>query len=310
MAIIFSPDNDELPRLLELHKSLVEIQSISRSEGNATRFLTNYLRDKGFTVETQHVRGEQENVFAYVPGSRECKVLITSHIDTVAPYFPYQRDGDKISGRGTVDAKGCVATQIMAVETLLYTHQIAKGDVAMLFVVSEEDSGDGMRAANGLGLSWDAVIFGEPTELKLANGHKGILSVRLQANGKAGHSGYPETGRNAINTLVKCIVALNAINFPADNALGESTINVGTIEGGVAVNIIPEKAGAKALIRVAAGEIHELEELVRSEMAAVSSDVDVTFGKGDKAQLLDHDIEGWLPLNLGASDGSLDSSHN
>ena len=110
------------------------------------------------------------NVFAYVGRERKTKTLVSSHIDTVPPFWPYERKGDEIWGRGSVDAKGSVACQIKAVEELLEDGTIGEGDVAMLFVVGEEKDGIGMKKANNLGMEWDTVIFGEPTELKLASG--------------------------------------------------------------------------------------------------------------------------------------------
>ncbi|UPK92728.1 hypothetical protein LCI18_003663 [Fusarium solani-melongenae] len=286
-------DGPEVTRLLELHKSLVEIDSTSGTKANCTKLLAKYLESRGFTVETQHVKGEQENILAYVPGSRENRVLVTSHIDTVPPYLPYERRGDYIYGRGVVDAKGCIATQVMAVESLLGDGQISPGDVAMLFVVHEEDSGDGMKAANNLGLSWQSVIFGEPTQLKLARGHKGIMSFWLRAHGKAGHSSRPESGRNAIDILIRAIRAIDGLELPSDDQPGPCTVNLGIIEGGVADNVIPDAAAAKFLIRISAGTPEEIQDIVRKAVAAVTSDVDVTFGNGLGGVLLDHDVDGF-----------------
>lgn len=139
--------------LLSLHKSLVEVPSISGSERNVSSFLSEYLESKNFTVEVQPVTKDRENILAYTGSSRKTKTLVTSHIDTVPPFWPYERHGDEIWGRGTVDAKGSVASQILAVESLLESSQIQEGDVGLLFVVGEEKGGEGMRIANDLGLS-------------------------------------------------------------------------------------------------------------------------------------------------------------
>lgn len=179
--------------------------------------------------------------------------MVTSHIDTVPPFWPYERRGDEIWGRGTVDAKGSVAAQIKAVEDLLAQGAIGEGDVALLFVVGEEVGGEGMRKANDLGLKWDTVIFGEPTELKLATGHKGNLGVKIHAKGKAGHSGYPELGRNANGMLVPALYALMNADLPWSEKYGNTTLNLGRIEGGVAANVIAEDASAAIAIRIADG---------------------------------------------------------
>ncbi|KAG5742767.1 hypothetical protein H9Q70_014511 [Fusarium xylarioides] len=86
--------------LLELHKSLVERPSITGSEKHVTDFLKTYLQDAGFTVETQPVAKNRDNILAYYNNTRTTKVLVTSHIDTVPPFWPYERRGDEIWGRG------------------------------------------------------------------------------------------------------------------------------------------------------------------------------------------------------------------
>lgn len=278
--------------LIDLHKSLVDRPSITGSEGNVSAFLRDYLRGRGFTVETQPVVDDRENIFAYLNSSRRTRVLVTSHIDTVPPFWPYERRGDEIWGRGTVDAKGSVAAQIVAVESLLEAGTISEGDAALLFVVSEEKDGLGMRAANDLGLSWEAVIFGEPTELKLASGHKGGMGFTIRAKGKAGHSGYPESGRNAIDILVRSLSALGEVVLPWSEDYGNTTINVGKIEGGVAGNVIAEDAVATVSVRIASGTPEAIQDLIKTAIYASSSGVDIDFSRGLGPVPIDHDIEG------------------
>lgn len=147
--------------LLSLHRALVEIESISGNEYEVGEFLHSYLTAHNFTVERQHVdpltvnaETSRFNLLAYSGDKHSARVLLSSHIDTVPPYWPYEtRKNNQIWGRGSVDAKGCVATQIQAVQELLAADEIAETDVALLFVVGEEIGGDGMRKANNLGLS-------------------------------------------------------------------------------------------------------------------------------------------------------------
>ena len=98
-----------------------------------------------------------------------------------------------------------------------------------MFVVGEERTGDGMQAANHLGLSWDTVIFGEPTELKLASGHKGLLVLKIKARGKAGHSGYPELGESAIDMILPALIKLREAELPWSTKFGNTTVNVSWI---------------------------------------------------------------------------------
>ncbi len=300
--------------LLSLHKSLVEHSSITYHEHSVAQFLTSYLQHQNFTVETQPVAGRarahahtqtqtqtqskqaaRHNVLAYVGQTRKTRTLVTSHIDTVPPFWPYERRGPEIWGRGSVDAKGSVAAQVKAVEALRASGAIAEGDVAMLFVVGEELGGDGMRAASdGLGLAWETVIFGEPTELKLASGHKGTVGVRIRATGKAGHSGYPELGRNANSMLVKALYALDRVELPWSEKYGNTTLNIGKMGGGVAQNVIAEQAEAQLQIRIAAGEPADVEKVILETLEKVGEELDVSFSPGYGPIDIDHDVEGEL----------------
>ena len=83
-----------------------------------------------------------------------------------------------------------------------------------------------MRAANELGLTWSSVIFGEPTQGKLAVGHKGAMLLEIIAHGKAGHSGYPWLGENANSMLLRALLALEEASFPSSEKYGNTTLNM------------------------------------------------------------------------------------
>lgn len=279
--------------LLDLHRELVERPSVTGSEYNVSHYLDGYLRDRGFHVELQPVIDGRENVLAYIGQQRQTRILVTSHIDTVPPFIPYERRGDQIWGRGSADAKGSVAAQIKAVEHLRDAGKIAEGDLALLFVVGEERDGHGMKAANDLGLTWESVIFGEPTELKLATGHKGGLAFRLSANGKAGHSGYPELGRSAVELLVHGLSALYQLELPGSERFGNTTLNVGQIEGGVAPNVIAQNASARVLVRVASDDLDDIKSRIEKAVFATSPWLNVDFlSYGIGPVQIDSDVDG------------------
>ncbi|ANB13669.1 peptidase family M20 protein [Sugiyamaella lignohabitans] len=175
--------------LLDLHRDLIQLKSVSGYEIDAAVYLQNYLESNNFTVELETVYGDsnRKNVYAYYGKERNTKALLTSHIDTVPPYFNYSVVDNRIYGRGSVDAKSCVSSQIVALSQLFKDGEVEEGDVALLFVVDEEVQGRGMvYASDNLGVdSWEHVIFGEPTENRLGVGHKGMASAQLKAHGKA-----------------------------------------------------------------------------------------------------------------------------
>ncbi|KAI3578835.1 hypothetical protein IWW34DRAFT_912003 [Fusarium oxysporum f. sp. albedinis] len=307
----FSHESVKSSALLELHKSLVERPSITGSEKHVTDFLQTYLQDAGFTIETQSVAKNRDNILAYYNNTRQTKVLVTSHIDTVPPFWPYERRGDEIWGRGTVDAKGSVAAQIIAVQELFDKKEVNDGDVALLFVVGEETGGPGMGNVNDLGLSWESVVFGEPTELKLARGHKGGLGFTIKANGKAGHSGYPETGSNAIDSLVRGLASLQKIELPGSKEFGNTTLNVGRIEGGVAGNVIPASAYATGGVRVAGGTPEGIKDLILQAVEESDPSLVVEFSYGIGPVPTDYDVDGFetIVLNYGTDIPRLKGSH-
>lgn len=284
-------DSDALGKkpLFSLHRSLIDIDSTSGREHDVAIWLESYLTAHNFTVEKQAVEPlpdsnptqtpQRYNILAYPGLKRKTRVLLSSHIDTVPPFIPYSiRNGNEIWGRGSVDDKACVAAQITAVLELLSSDSInAEGDVSLLFVVGEEVSGDGMRAANALNLSWESVIFGEPTELKLVSGHKGVVSFSVKARGKSGHSGYPWLGENANSLLIPALLALEIVDLPSSEKYGNSTLNLGRIEGGVAANVIAEEARADILIRIAEGSAEQTKGIVNETIKRVDERLEIRY---------------------------------
>lgn len=299
-----------LKPLISLHRDLVQIESISGNEHHVGHYLYHYLRKLNWTVEKQYVDALQTseeglghahsekhprfNLLAYPGKRRHTRILASSHIDTVPPYWPYEvrKHGD-VWGRGSVDAKGSVATQIIAVQELLASEELRDGDLALLFVVGEEIGGDGMRKANELGLKWETAIFGEPTELKLASGHKGNLGFTVKAKGKAGHSGYPWLGESANSMLIPALVVLDQLELPSSEKYGNSTLNIGRMEGGVAGNVIAETAQAQIQIRIADGSAVESKKIVLDAVRKVDDRLEVNFSsEGYGPVYIDSDVEG------------------
>ena len=163
---------------------------------------------------------------------------------------------------------------------MLASREISPNDASLLFVAGEEVGGDGMRRVNDLGMEWQAVIFGEPTELKLASGHKGVLIFTIKAHGKAGHSGYPWLGQNANHELLPALNALQNLRFPSSEKYGNTTLNIGQLSGGIAANVIAEEAEAKILIRIAAGCPETIKNLVSEAIKAVNEDLELDFDEG------------------------------
>lgn len=237
--------------VVELTERLCAIPSITGDEAAVVAETARVLSALGLDVRRQQVgetRG-RDNLLATAPGIAP-EVLLTTHLDTVPPFLPPHREGDRLYGRGTCDAKGIAAAMICAVEQLLVQ---GERRVGLLFVVGEETDSDGAKAAaEGFAPRVRYLIDGEPTDLKLAVAMKGAVVFDLEARGKAGHSAYPETGHSAVHQLTRDIVRLLDAEWPADPVVGATTLNIGTIGGGVASNVIAASARATGVLRTSA----------------------------------------------------------
>jgi len=238
----------------ELTRALVDIESVSENEAAVADYLVGYLRrlasETGGQVElmdTEVASGgtpRRANVLAWWG---EPRVTLSTHMDTVPPFFPSREDNEFIWGRGACDAKGIIAAMIAAAERLLSD---GKTNIALLFVVGEERNSAGAMAAARQPRGSRYLVNGEPTENKLALASKGTLRFELIARGRMAHSAYPELGESAIEKLLDALESIRRVPLPHDDLLGASTLNIGTISGGRAPNVIPDSAKAELLVRL------------------------------------------------------------
>jgi len=234
--------------VFELTRSLVDIESITGNEARVGDVLFAKLgelasRHSG-QVERMPVETNRFNVLAWWG---EPVVTLSTHMDTVPPFYASREDEAHIWGRGSCDTKGIIASMIFAADQLL-----SEGlrNIALLFVVGEERNSLGAMVASQNPRGSKFLINGEPTENKLALGSKGALRFELVAHGRMAHSAYPELGDSAINKLLDALEALRRLTLPTDDVLGASTLNIGTIQGGCAPNVIAGDAKAEIFIRL------------------------------------------------------------
>jgi acetylornithine deacetylase len=235
--------------VFELTRALVDIESTTLNEEAAGNFLFEYLRPLaarfGGRVERMEVEPRRFNVFA--AWGDALTVTLSTHIDTVPPFFKSREDDTHIWGRGSCDAKGIAAAMIAAAEALL---EAGERGIGLLFVVGEERNSAGAYRASRTPRGGRFIINGEPTENKLALGSKGALRYEAVAAGKMAHSAYPALGDSAIHKLVDALAAIRCVPLPVDPVLGPSTLNIGTISGGRAPNVIADEARAEIMVRL------------------------------------------------------------
>jgi len=205
-------------------------------------------------------------------------VVLSGHMDVVPALEPdWHSDpfrltavDDRLVGRGAADMKGFLA---LAANRLAAIDPAAlRRPVVLLFTYDEEI---GTLGARHFTETWPSpgrlpreVIIGEPTELRVVHAHKGMLRLRLRFAGRAAHSGFPHLGHNAIEPAARAIVALSALRrrmegerTPSSEQFPEvpfAALNVGTIAGGSAANIVPDRCEVDLGIRLLPGMTAEL----------------------------------------------------
>jgi len=232
------------PDVVELAARMMEIDSTSGREGPLVDWLESYLAGLDWRVQRIPVSPGRDDLLATFGDAHE--VTLSTHLDTVPPFIPPRIADGRLWGRGACDAKGIAAAMIAAALEL----RDLQVPVGLLFVVGEEVSHDGAIAANGFPTTSRVLINGEPTENALATGTKGAMRLTLRTSGQAAHSAYPHLGRSAIATLARLLVELETLPLPGDEHLGDTTINVGAISGGVADNVVAPWAEARLMARL------------------------------------------------------------
>jgi acetylornithine deacetylase len=236
-----------LINLLELTRELIDIPSVTGDELAVGQYLSKYLEELGYQVERQEVAQDRFNVIA--TQAEPPRIVFSTHMDTVPPFIESREDEEFVYGRGSCDAKGIIAAQIVAAERLRAEDV---NDVGLLFTVDEELSSIGAQAANKhvVASKCQFLINGEPTDNRLATGTKGSVRVIITTDGRAAHSAYPEAGESAIEKLLDILQEIRACAWPEDSFFGTTTCNIGVLGGGTRPNVIADKARAELQIRL------------------------------------------------------------
>ena len=262
--------------VVSLAAELLAIPSTTGSEASAVEFVSRWLVARGWNVALQEVSRGRSNIWASRSGGG-AGVTFSTHLDTVPPYVPPRLEGTRLFGRGASDAKGLAAAMMVAADRL-----VSNGEkrIDLLFLVGEEKGSDGARAANNLSPTSRFLINGEPTESKLASGAKGSLRATIRTRGREAHSAYPHLGQSAIEPMLELLPTLRKLPLPSDPALGDTTVNIGTIKGGTEANIIPAHAEAEIMFRLV-GDVAPIKKMV---LDWAKGHADVEFGSHIPAQ--------------------------
>ena len=216
---------------MELFRDILSFDSTSGRERPLGEWLAAHLEAP--SVETFEVGDGTLDVL--LRWGDEPRVVFCSHMDTVPPYIPPTFLEDRVTGRGTCDAKGQFYAMYRACQRLAAA---GRTGFALLIVSGEETGSWGAKAFAKLPFRAPLLVVGEPTDNCMVSASKGTKRFDLTFTGRPFHSGYPEHGLSAVELFVDFMERLRAAGFPDDPDLGPTTWNVGQLHSDNPQNIL------------------------------------------------------------------------
>jgi acetylornithine deacetylase/succinyl-diaminopimelate desuccinylase-like protein len=217
-------------------------------------WVAEHLRGLGADVEVRLMSPGRPSVLGVFEPARRARatVVLAPHLDTVGvrgmsvPPFRLTAAAGRLHGRGACDTKGPMAALLAAFGRWTRSRAARDSDVRWVFAATagEEQGSLGARALVASGFTADFGVALEPTDLRVVHGAKGFLRAWIDVPGRAAHGARPERGDNAVYRALPLLAALRDEVAPALAAqrhplLGGSTLNVGIVQGGGEMNLVP-----------------------------------------------------------------------
>lgn len=275
--------------VIELTRKLVGFNTINPpgNEEACAHFIGDLLQKEGFVVSYPELAPGRPNVIARINGVYGKPICLSGHIDVVPlgtahwqmdPFKGEIKDG-RMYGRGTADMKGGLAALLCAALTL--KDEAAKTTGMVLVLTAGEERGcDGANALvaqhrNELGTA-GALLVGEPTNNYPLIGHRGCVWLNAQTSGITAHGSMPEKGDNAIYKAAIAIEKLRTFKFsiPHHPLVGDPSLNVGTIKGGLNINSVPDSVSIGIDIRTIPGLTYDI--VIRSLQKLLGDEVSLS----------------------------------
>ena len=269
---------DDRQRCHDILSDLIAFPTVSAdSNRDLIAYVANLLDDAGARVEVQqNPDGTKANLFATLGSSDQGGgIVLSGHTDVVPvadqdwtrdPFKMVEVDGN-LFGRGTCDMKGFIAATLAKANVLRDAAQ--KRPIHFAFTYDEEVGCIGARSLIDL-LAARSVrpaiaLIGEPTMMQVIEGHKGCCEYTVTFTGAAGHGSAPDRGVNAVEYAVRYINRLMELRqalidrCPPESRFDppHSTINIGSLHGGSAHNVIAARAVLEWEMRPVVPEDHE-----------------------------------------------------
>lgn len=257
--------------LVKILKGLIQEKSENPTgnEESAALYVQRVLRDNDIESELSWAAPNRPNVYARLKGQNPGSTMMyNGHLDVVpagdkwskAPFEGIVEEG-KLFGRGAADMKSGVASMIYAAIVLKRMGAPFHGELFLFFNVDEERTNLGMKKFLEDNLSADYAIISEPTNLNICIGHRGCARFRLRTKGTLGHTSFVRDPDNAIYKMTKLIHAIEELGLSVrkrvDPFLGNASLTVSQIQGGIAPNIVPDDCQIEIDRRALPGETYD-----------------------------------------------------
>jgi tripeptide aminopeptidase len=273
------PDDLERRRLHNTFETLCRLETPTGRERPVADWLTQELHDMGLEVEEDdagaEIGSDSGNLFARIPGRSDRQILLCAHMDTVpltAPVEPVLREGGwENAGEGILgaDNKSAVAALVETARRLTAGSPPEVG-VELLFTIAEETGLNGATAfdVSRLGSEF-GFVFDHASPLgEIVLASPSLVSIVADIRGQAAHAGlHPEKGSSALIAAARALAQM-----PHGRLDAETTVNVGTVNGGTATNVVAERCRVELEVRAVDPE--RLEEVVTTVIDAFQDCVD------------------------------------
>ncbi len=291
------------PDAVALTRDLLHFDTVNPpgQERDCAHRAAGLLKDAGFAIEFHEYEPGRTSVIARAGGKAgKDPLCFTGHLDVVPlgtrkwskDPFAGEADGDKLYGRGASDMKAGVAAMLIAASSFSGKLHNTAGLVLVL-TAAEENGCIGSRhlaALPKLMGKAGAIVVGEPTSNYPMVGHKGSIKFHASFRGVSAHGSMPQLGVNAIYKAAKAIAKLEEFQFgvQAHPVMGSPTMNVGTVEGGSGVNLVPDLAKIGVDIRTVPGTDHqelilELKKILNEAELEIIADSEAVWTEPDDA---------------------------
>lgn len=284
-----------------------QLESGGTGEERVAELVAGWLRQWGFEVECSDLEPGRPNVVARLERGRGPTLALNGHLDTVGvagmtidPFDPVVRD-DRLWGRGSADMKGGVAAILAAARDAV--HHDFTGTLVVVLTADEEEAGRGARQLLQNGLSADGVVICEPTGLDIMPAHRGFTWVELTFRGRATHGSQPQHGVDAIRHAGQFLARLGELEAELANQaphplLGHGSLHAGTIQGGTAPPVYPDKCSLTLEKRTLPAEgretfraeVEAILDRMRSETESLDVSVEVLLHGNGAEVRADHPL--------------------